>query len=223
MINWHFSPARAPHFGGLWEAAVGCMKQALKKVMTDVRLNFEELTTVLVQVEAMLNSRPLVSVDSLPDEAIPILTAGHFLIGAPLNSIPSQVDSTSKISLLRRWNLTQRLSYDLWNRWSAEYLTQLQRRSKWREVKRPVRVGDYVLIRDAGSFSQQWPKGRVCKLYPGKDGLTRAVDVKTSTGIFRRPISKLCVLIEALEGEPPTGEYVRVHAPPSCLDSTHAT
>ncbi len=60
-IEWHFSPDKAPHFGGLWEAAVKSAKFHLERVVGEQQLTFEELTTVLCQVECCLNSRPLVS------------------------------------------------------------------------------------------------------------------------------------------------------------------
>ncbi|XP_033213996.1 uncharacterized protein LOC117171056 [Belonocnema kinseyi] len=58
-INWHFIPSHAPHFGGLWESAVKSIKHHLKRVIGETQLTFSELYTVLTQVEACLNSRPL--------------------------------------------------------------------------------------------------------------------------------------------------------------------
>lgn len=88
QIDWRFSPAKAPHFGGLWEAAVKAAKIILKKVLADHRLTYEELTTVIANVEGTLNSRPLAPLDSPSDDAIVPLTPGHFLIGRPIASWP---------------------------------------------------------------------------------------------------------------------------------------
>lgn len=121
-VEWRFTPVRSSQFGGLWEAAVGTMKKTLKKTLGNVTLDFEELTTVMAEVEAILNSRPLVPLDSPADDAIEPLTAGHFLIGAPLTAMPFYPDVHSRLSLLKRWNLVQRLQYDLWVRWKEEYL-----------------------------------------------------------------------------------------------------
>ena len=73
-VQWHASPERAPHFGGLWEAAVKSAKLNLKKVVGAQRLTYEEFHTVLTQVEACLNSRPLIAVTSHSFDGINVLT-----------------------------------------------------------------------------------------------------------------------------------------------------
>ena len=79
-ISWSFIPEHAPHFGGLWEAAVKSMKLHLKRIVAGVKLTFEELTTISSQIEACLNSRPFVSI-GCSDDGVEALTPGHFLIG----------------------------------------------------------------------------------------------------------------------------------------------
>ena len=143
-IEWQFSPSRAPHFGGLWEAAVRCMKTILRKVVGSYTLTYEELETVLVQAEATLNSRPLVTPDCQEADGTMPLTPGYFLVGRPLLALPTRSDST-KITHLRRWNLVQRLSDNLWKRWQTEYLQSLQQRTKWRKDGPDIQIRDVVL------------------------------------------------------------------------------
>ena len=114
-ISWKFIPERAPNFGALWESAVKSMKTHLRRVISDVRLTFEEFTTILAQVEAVLNSRPLVSVPCDDDGTEP-LTPGHFLIGKPLESLPDSPVSYRPVSLLRRGHLCQSLVRHFWKR-----------------------------------------------------------------------------------------------------------
>ncbi|KAJ0169427.1 hypothetical protein K1T71_015014 [Dendrolimus kikuchii] len=76
--EWKFIPPQAPNFGGLWEAGVRSAKKHLKRVIGDSTLTFEELTTVLTQIEACLNSRPLSYLSENSDDPEP-LTPGHFL------------------------------------------------------------------------------------------------------------------------------------------------
>ena len=101
-IQWRFTPERGPHFGGLWEAAVKSAKTHLKRVVGDTQLTFEEMTTFLTQVEACLNSRPLVAVNTPDDDGIEALTPGHFLIGQPLCALPDPSFSYRTGSLLQR-------------------------------------------------------------------------------------------------------------------------
>ena len=114
-IEWRFIPEHGPNFGGLWEAAVKSTKTHLKRIMGDVKLSFEEFTTVLTQIEACLNSRPLVYTGSLDDDSIEILTPGHFLIGQSLCSLPDPAFSYRSLSLLKRWDLCQNLVRHFWN------------------------------------------------------------------------------------------------------------
>lgn len=177
-IQWHFSPARAPHFGGIWEAAVRSMKTLLRKTIGTHSLTFEELTTVLAEAEAILNSRPLLPLDAPSDDGISPLTPGHFIIGSSLTALPLQPDLITNISLLRRWNLVHRIVHDIWKRWKTEYIIFMQRRGKWRREQRNFKEGDVVLIKDLDTFNRNWPLGKVVKAHPGSDGLVRVVDVK---------------------------------------------
>ena len=77
-IEWKYIPERSPHFGGLWESAVKSTKTHLKRVISAVKLTFEEFTTVLAQVEACLNSRPLIPIGTADDDGREALTPGHF-------------------------------------------------------------------------------------------------------------------------------------------------
>ena len=85
-ITWKFNPKHAPHFGGIWEAAVRSMKTHLKRVLGDVKLTYEEFSTLLYQIEACLNSRPLVLLPN-DEDGIEALTPGHFLVGKPLTAL----------------------------------------------------------------------------------------------------------------------------------------
>ena len=197
-IIWHFIPERVPHFGGLWEAAVKSMKYHLRRIMGTTRLTFEELTTVLCQIEAILNSRPLVTLDQHNDEGIDSLTPGHFLIGRPLLSLPDK-QAAQSMSLHKRWNLCQHLANQFWTRWSRDYLQNMQRRNKWRKEEGNVKIDDIVLIREDSLVALQWPLGRVVQVYPGEDGLVRAASVRTSTSLLKRPVAD-CAVVQPLRG-----------------------
>ncbi len=197
-IKWTFSPERAPHFGGLWESSVKSMKSLLKRVIGENKLTFEEMSTVLCQVESCLNSRPLVPLNSPNDDGIEALTPGHFLIGKPLEALPDQTDVPIKQTFSRKWNLCQSLSREFWSRWSKEYLLSLNRQTRWFRASRNFMVGDIVLLKDQQLFTHTWPLGRIIKTYSGSDGKVRVVDVQTKSGVYHRPIVKLVLLLSEI-------------------------
>ncbi|GFS70385.1 integrase catalytic domain-containing protein [Trichonephila clavipes] len=63
-IEWNFIPPRAPHIGGLWEAGIKSVKYHLKRALGRSRLTYEEFETVIIQVEGILNSRPLTPISN---------------------------------------------------------------------------------------------------------------------------------------------------------------
>ena len=101
QIKWSFIPEHSPHFGGIWEAAVKSAKFHLKRILADHKLTFEELSTVLCQVEACLNSRSLVPLFTPNTEVIDCLIPGHFLVGWPIQALPEK-DISPSLTLLRR-------------------------------------------------------------------------------------------------------------------------
>ncbi|XP_068149481.1 uncharacterized protein [Drosophila tropicalis] len=190
-INWHFNPPSAPHFGGLWEAGVKSMKYHLKRTLGEQVLTFEEMATVLAQIESCLNSRPLCPLSNDPDDLM-VLTPGHFLMGeAPLAPPAPEL---AKVTLIDRWRNCQYYAQQFWRRWNSEYLSRLQRRPKWLQTKENLTVGCIVLIRDERFSSHQWPLGRVMETHAGPDGLVRVVTLKTVKGLMKRPVAKLCPL-----------------------------
>lgn len=103
-ISFHFAPAGSPHHNGLAEAAVKSVKFHLKRAMGESILTFEELTTVLYQIEAAVNSRPLCALSSDPNDTTP-LTPAHFLIGRSMYAIPGEDYTETNINWLSRWQL----------------------------------------------------------------------------------------------------------------------
>ena len=106
------------------------MKTNLRRVLGSVKLTFEELSTVLAQIEACLNSHSLMPLPS-DDDGIGALTPGHFLVGQPLEALPdSSFVHANSLSLLRQWQLCQALICHFWKWWSTEYVTHLGRFTK---------------------------------------------------------------------------------------------
>ncbi|XP_076626738.1 uncharacterized protein LOC143344506 [Colletes latitarsis] len=190
--TWHFNPPAAPHFGGIWEAAVKSMKFHLRRVVGDTPLTYEEMATVLAQIEACLNSRPLSPLE-VDTEANESLTPGHFLVGGPLTAVPEPSLTEEKKPRLTRWQLLQRMRDHFWKRWAAEYLQGLQSRHKWSQPQPNVQPGDLCLVTSEVTPPTKWPIGRILPTYPGDDGRVRVVLVKTPFSTIKRPVTKLCL------------------------------
>ena len=191
-VTWKFIPQHAPHFGGLWEATVKSMKTHLRRILGDVKLTYEELTTVLTQIEACLNSRPLVPLAN-DDNGIEALTPGHFIIGRPLKALPdTSFAYNGSLSLLKRWQLCQSLLRHFWKRWSTEHIAHIGRFTKWKYPSRNLCVGDLVILREDSPISTKWPLARVMEVHPGKDNLVRVATIKT---VYTRPVTKLALLL----------------------------
>ncbi|XP_076299353.1 uncharacterized protein LOC143218194 [Lasioglossum baleicum] len=100
----HFNPPAVPHFGGLWEAAVKSTKHHPRRTVREARLTYEEMSTLLTQIEACLNSRPLAALSDDPSD-LTALTPGHFLGGTALNALPEPSLVDEEVNRLTRWRL----------------------------------------------------------------------------------------------------------------------
>ena len=198
--QWKFNVEAAPWWGGFFERLVKSVKLSLKKVIRNARVNYDELSTVLVEVEAALNSRHLTYVF---DEMEEPLTPSHLIVGRRILSVPSknssnEVDQTEG-TLTRRAKFLQRTLDHFWNRWKSEYLTQLReyhRYSKRANSVRKVQVGDIVGLHENKTPRQQWRLGKIERLLPGRDGHVRSAVVRVKSGNspteeWRRPLQRL--------------------------------
>ncbi|XP_076380821.1 uncharacterized protein LOC117219916 [Megalopta genalis] len=193
-IQWQLIPPRAPHFGGLWERGVRSVKAHLRRVIGEQRLTFEEMCTILAQIEACLNSRPLYPLSSDPTDLNP-LTPGHFLVGEALTALPHADLTDIRQNRLNRFQLLQQTIQHFWRRWQRDYLHNLQQRHKWKQGHgSPLKVGDMVLIKEDNLPPLKWALGRVVELHPGQDGISRVSTIRTTRGMLKRPASKICVL-----------------------------
>jgi len=181
----------APHFGVKWEAGVKSVKFHLKRIIGDTLLTYEEFTTLLIQIEAILNSRPLTPCTDDPED-LNVLTPGHFIMCT--DYIPEPSTETIKISHLSRWQLIRQMIERFWVKWSNECLQRFQAIYKWIESTHPICEGSMILVTDERYPPTKWPLGRVLKIHPGKEGKTRVVTVRTQTSTITRPIVKLCLL-----------------------------
>ena len=169
------------------------VKEPLRKVLGKAMLTFTEMQTVLTDIEAMINSRPLSYIgDDIDDGAV--ITPAHLAIGRPLGCIPDVRKQDTGVSLSQRYRYQQRVLNHFWQRWLREYLPTLNMRQKWLKEHDPLKVGDVVLMTDDNLPRSKWNIGKIETTFKGKDGIVRTVTVKTKAGLYRRPVQKLHLL-----------------------------
>jgi len=173
---------------------VKSIRTHLYKTVGNANMTYEELNTVVIQVEACLNSRPLCPLSSDPSD-FTVLTPGHFLTGDLLTAIPETDITATPINRLNRWRRVTQAFQQIWARWQKEYLAQLQQRNKWAGEKGPrVRIGTVALIKEDTILPLQWRLGKVIQLHPGLDNVVRVVTMQTTKGQFKLAVRKICPL-----------------------------
>ncbi|XP_026479809.1 uncharacterized protein LOC113386232 [Ctenocephalides felis] len=176
-ITWQFIPSHAPHFGGLWEGSIKVMKHHIRRVIGSHCLTFEEYMTVLLQIEAVLNSRPLLT---LTDDSsdISYISPGHFLIGNALTSFPEPYNDIANVKATKLFKQIAEMKDKFWSLWSKQYLSDLQKRQKWSKERPNIELDTIVLLKEDNAPPLHWPIGRIIGTSPGLDGkieLDRAI------------------------------------------------
>lgn len=169
-------------------------KYHLKRVMQNELFTIEHFSTLIVQVECCMNSRPISPMSADPRDLEP-LTPGHFLTSTHLSAIP-EPDLTDQTS--SRLNMYQRLTQKLqvfWKRWSRDYISQLQQRGKWRSsCDNQIQPGQLVICKDDNLPPLKWQLARVLQVHHGDDGQIRVLRLRTEHGETTRSIHRVCIL-----------------------------
>ena len=196
-IQWIFNPPASSHFGGFWERLIRSIRKVMYSVMKEqvLQLDDEGLSTLMCEVENILNNRPITPV-SEDQRDLTTLTPSDLLLTKTVTQIPPGIFDPSDNYVKRRWRQVQYLTNLFWRRWMREYLPMLQRRQKWLKPKRNIKIGDIVLVAD-NSPRHVWPLARVTEINLDHKGYVRAVTVKTQSSTLQRPIHKLCLILEA--------------------------
>ncbi|GJQ65267.1 hypothetical protein Trydic_g22045 [Trypoxylus dichotomus] len=169
---------------------IKCFRFKAESVV-NVSITFEELLTVLTQVE--LNSRPIFPMSSYPND-LNALIPGHFLIGRPVTSLPQPNLLEVKENTLSRYQRLQQMTQHFWTRRSREYISELQQKTKWKSNLGSINVGDLVVIKDNHLPPSRWKLGRITEVQPGKDNVVRVVTIRTSSGQMKRSVTRVCPL-----------------------------
>ena len=196
--KWIFQPPTASSMSGVWERLVRSAKTVLKSIIASHTVTDVTLTTVLTEVERILNGRALTANSDDPSD-LEALTPSHFLLHRRVIALPPGVFDKADGILRKQWRQTQYLANLFWSRWIKEYLPTLQVRKKWLSIKQGLKPNDLVLLIDNNAPRGRWHLGRILETYPGPDGLVRTVKVKAKDSVYIRPIQKLCLLEDDVE------------------------
>lgn len=203
-IEWIFNCPADPSSGGCWERLIQCTKRLLHKVLKEEAPRVETLRSVLIEIENIINSRPLTDIPVTSGEEEP-LTPNHFLVGC-LNSTQTPHPEEEKICLRKQWKIAMNLKDRAWKRWTIEYLPRLLRRSKWTDDVEAMKPGTLVIVCDPSAPRSHWERGRITEVFKGNDGRVRSANVLTSHGIIHRPTRRLAALsCESPEDSPGGG------------------
>ncbi|XP_061759975.1 uncharacterized protein LOC133554813 [Nerophis ophidion] len=198
--EWKFNAPHASHMGGSWERMIGVARRILDSMFLQLgasRLTHEALTTLMAEVAAIINARPLIPVSTDPDDPL-ILTPATLLtqkVSLPSAPVGDWIKDLHK----SQWCQVQHLAQTFWNRWKRQYLASLQPRRKWTASTPDLQLGSIFLLKDNQLARNEWPLGLITQVFPSKDGKVRQVEIKVykkdGTKLFLRPISETVLLL----------------------------
>ena len=162
-IDWHFNPPHASHFGGSWQRLVRSVCRVFTSLTQKVVFTDEELVTLVAEVEAVVNSRPLTPVTFVENIERPLSPNDLLLLNSDSNLPLAETVTADAYS--KHWKRIQFYADQFWKRWVKGFLPTLLPRSKWLALKHYVSIDDVVLNVDENTPRSQWPIGRIVKTY----------------------------------------------------------
>ena len=204
-VKWKFITALAPWQGGMWERLIRSTKHCLIKVIGRSLLTSVELNTLLVEVECIINSRPLTYIYDDQDGVSYPLTPSQLINGRNLSLLPNdyhyEIVSTHE-SLSKRAKYSARVLNQFIARWRKEYRTSLLEayRPKNSLKESNINVGDIVILSDSSKKRSFWKFCKIVEVYKGQDGAIRSAKIEVGSAdngkkVLIRPV-KLLVPLE---------------------------
>lgn len=202
--TWKFNVPHASHMGGSWERMIGVARKILDSMFLQLgtsKLTHEALTTLMAEVAAIINARPLIPVSSDPED--PFLLTPATLLTQKVSLPSAPPGDWIKALHKSQWRRVQHLAQTFWDRWKKQYLASLQPRRKWQAPMPDLQPGSVVLLKDDQLKRNEWPLGLITQVIPSQDGKVRKVEIKVSrkdgTKLYQRPITETVLLIAPVE------------------------
>ncbi|XP_052818526.1 uncharacterized protein LOC128244575 [Mya arenaria] len=202
-ITWKFNPPHSSHMGGVWERIIGLTRRILDSMLLKThaqKLTHYILCTFMCEVCAIINSRPIASISTDPDDP-EMMTPGMLLTQKkePLEGLDSTLSMRDIYKA--QWKYVQVMANTFWKQWRNGYLQTLQTRRKWPSVLENLKTGDVVLVKDVEEHRNHWPLGIVVRVFQsGSDSNIRSVEVRIVKDKkcvnYVRPITELVLLVD---------------------------
>ena len=158
-ITWQFNLSRSPCWGGMYERLIKDVKKTLYKTLGRTTLSFEQLETVIIDIEKHLNNRPLTYFESDGGEE-QVLTPNVLMWGQNAHQVEETEEDGDKVSKLHKH--LKETKQHAWGRWKHKYIHSLLESHQVNRKTAPVPdIGEIVLVLGEGTNRRKWKKGRV--------------------------------------------------------------
>ena len=177
---WKMNVPHASYMGGVWERQIRKVRSVLTVLLQShgSQLDDESLRTLMIEAEAIVNSRPLTTDDLADPDSLDVLTPNHlFTMKSSVILAPPGNFQRADVYSKKRWRRVQQLTNEFWQRWRKSYLQSLQTRKKWTTPQKNLEEGDIVILKDESVPRNSWKLARVKATYPDADGYVRKVKV----------------------------------------------
>ena len=106
--EWRFIIKRAPWYGGWWKRLIGVTKTSIKKVLGRSYVDYHTLSTVITEIEAVINDRPLTYISNTQSDLQP-LTPSHLVSGRRITVLSHSRDvDLDPQNIITRENISKR-------------------------------------------------------------------------------------------------------------------
>ena len=191
-IRWQFNLSRSPWWGGMYERVIKDLKKTLYKTLRRTTLSFEQLETVIVDIERQMNNRPLTYVESEGGEE-QVLTPNVLMWGQNAHEIEEIEEDGDEVSKLHK--RLKEAKQHAWKRWKHEYIRSLLESHRVnRKTALVPDIGEIVLVVGDEKNRAKWKKGRVMRHVRGRDGVIRGVILLHKGHHIERPLTLVCPL-----------------------------
>ena len=190
-IEWKHSPPHSPHSGGVWERIIKEAKRHLTAILG--KLDIDVFATALVEVERILNGRPL-TYSSSDIKDLSVITPANLLYPGVIMQSSTNILPPRPISgepLRYQWQKARALVDEFWARWSVEYLKTLQQRHKWQKIQSNLYVGQIVIMVEPNTPRDQRKIARVESVHPDENNVRTACVRSVAGKVYERHVTKL--------------------------------